>query len=421
MKQVALLIAAGLLLSCHRTAPGIPERPFGPGWTTVGSPCSYEVRAETPDGAMVAYRIDWGDGDTSEWTPYVPSGTGVALAKAWSSDGVYDIRAQARSASETDWSEELSANVLPVRGYPLREAGVLTLDGRHIAGMSASPAGPQLYVSLCGGSRVDDKLVVIDTDSNRVAAIVPLAWIGQVAVSPDGDHVYVLSRERLLQLRAADCMVSDSLDLPDSLHVRDIEVTGDGAYIYVALGNDDVTDRLLKIETAGLEVVAEIDGLGDVVDMVGAPRGEFMYVIDGLGSRALSLRVSDNVVTGRVLLGVDPVGAAIAPDGSRLYVGNGTSASVLCIETSGFHEAGGTTVGDWLEALAVHASGRYLYLATYEYEADAYRLNVVDSARWTVIASVTLTDDPHIVLSASDGRTVYASLMYEPVIHVYGF
>jgi hypothetical protein len=76
--------------------------------------------ATDPDGHKVKYRFDWGDGTTSGWTSFVPSGTEACINHAWSNPGTYIVKAQARDQYEdtSSWSYGLTVVVSGIHNLP---------------------------------------------------------------------------------------------------------------------------------------------------------------------------------------------------------------------------------------------------------------------------------------------------------------
>jgi hypothetical protein len=105
---ILLLVACGaLVLTCtqgHR--PDTPAAPSGPSSGAVGVEYSFSSSAQVRDGDDVAIRFDWGDGDTSDWSPWVRPGDTVTMSHAWAGPGTFPVRAQAKARNITvsDWS-----------------------------------------------------------------------------------------------------------------------------------------------------------------------------------------------------------------------------------------------------------------------------------------------------------------------------
>ncbi len=117
---LAVLLLCGVLSGC----PGRPNRPPSVAGCHSYShegvvDSSYDFYIQyygDPDGDAVALRFDWGDGDTSEWSNYLPSPPSeppgcppapFRKSHSWSAPDTYYIRAQAKDEHEavSDWSE----------------------------------------------------------------------------------------------------------------------------------------------------------------------------------------------------------------------------------------------------------------------------------------------------------------------------
>ncbi|MDH5186420.1 MAG: hypothetical protein OEW70_05070 [candidate division WOR-3 bacterium] len=89
--------------------PNTPTKPYGPSVVGVNSCYDYSSSATDPNGDSVSIRFDWGDGDPSQWSSFVPSGDTVIMSHAWSDTGSYYIKAQAQNklGEFSNWSESL--------------------------------------------------------------------------------------------------------------------------------------------------------------------------------------------------------------------------------------------------------------------------------------------------------------------------
>jgi outer membrane protein assembly factor BamB len=117
MKQIFSLISftpilGGITLGCWKKEkpPNKPAPPFGP---AIGSTYNYylfRVSTVDPNGDSVSIRFDWGDGNISDWSPFVASGETVSLSHKWSKLGKYIIVAQAKDkkGNVSKWSKACS-------------------------------------------------------------------------------------------------------------------------------------------------------------------------------------------------------------------------------------------------------------------------------------------------------------------------
>jgi hypothetical protein len=103
------LVAMTVLLSCKKTnhVPGEPAAPDGLSSGVNDSLYTFSSVATDPDGGILSYRFDWGDGDTSAWTAWVKSGEPRQESHSWHTSGAFVVRAQAKDADDSvsAWSD----------------------------------------------------------------------------------------------------------------------------------------------------------------------------------------------------------------------------------------------------------------------------------------------------------------------------
>lgn len=104
------------VLGCARNhPPEVAAMPSGPSSGRTGMDCSFWASATDPDrDDKVAVRFDWGDGDTSNWSGFVPSADSAGKTHAYATPGTFFVRAQARDLDRavSDWSSACSVVVL---------------------------------------------------------------------------------------------------------------------------------------------------------------------------------------------------------------------------------------------------------------------------------------------------------------------
>ncbi len=85
-----------------------PDKPTitGPKEGTAGEDYKYNFSAFDPENHDVAYKIEWGDGDSTGWLEFVASGTKITLNHTWDAKDDYTIRCKARDiyGEESDWA-----------------------------------------------------------------------------------------------------------------------------------------------------------------------------------------------------------------------------------------------------------------------------------------------------------------------------
>jgi len=76
--------------------PYIPLAPIGPWTGLVDTSYIFSSLTVDPDGDSVAIRFDWGNGNTSNWSAFVPPGETIAMNYIWSQEGTYYLKTQAK-------------------------------------------------------------------------------------------------------------------------------------------------------------------------------------------------------------------------------------------------------------------------------------------------------------------------------------
>lgn len=77
--------------------PYTPYTPSGPSWSVIGISYEFNSLAIDLDGNDVAIRFDWGNGDTSEWSSFAPSGQIIFMNHSWRDSGFYYIKARQKT------------------------------------------------------------------------------------------------------------------------------------------------------------------------------------------------------------------------------------------------------------------------------------------------------------------------------------
>jgi len=90
--------------------PIIPSKPSGPTTVQLGVKYSFSSSTSDVDDDLLSLKFDWGDGNYSNWSEFVSSGTSVNMSYNWTSSGQFEIRAIAQDETEleSNWSEPLS-------------------------------------------------------------------------------------------------------------------------------------------------------------------------------------------------------------------------------------------------------------------------------------------------------------------------
>ena len=93
--------------------PNRPSKPKGPDSGTNNVKYTYEITANDPEEDNIYYKVDWGDGEDSNWLGPYDSGGAIKLSHTWIQPGFFKIRVKVKDIHElkSDWSESLNIDI----------------------------------------------------------------------------------------------------------------------------------------------------------------------------------------------------------------------------------------------------------------------------------------------------------------------
>jgi YVTN family beta-propeller protein len=165
------------------------------------------------------------------------------------------------------------------------------------------------------------------------------------------------------------------------------------------------SDTVSVIDTAtdsvGATVTVGLNPLGVAV----SPDGSRVYVTNyGSGTVSVIDTATDSVGA-TVTVGLNPAGVAASPDGSRVYAANYGSGTVSVIDTANDTVGATVTVGLNPAGVAASPDGSRVYVANY----GSGTVSVIDTANDAVGATVTVGVNPIGVAVSPDGSRVYVA------------
>lgn len=193
--------------------------------------------------------------------------------------------------------------------------------------LAVSPDGRHVYASRTAVTGAD--VAVLDTETGKDDAIGIAAKAGTstecVRISLDGSRLYVAANGPF----SAELVVIDTLQrrVVNSVEIgspiRDIALTPDGASAYVASCSPDFGAVLDVVDIRNNRIVStykvgEISGL--LTQLTLSRNGERAYLVGDTGVAVLSTSTHD--VIGSIVLGAQPSCVIESPDGNRLYIGD---------------------------------------------------------------------------------------------------
>jgi YVTN family beta-propeller protein len=273
------------------------------------------------------------------------------------------------------------------------------------------------YVSTV--STAYDAIGVIDVSSNTVVATHPLALtVSDLAVSPDGKHVYA-SRNGV---RAADVAVIDTttdkievLDLAGGADVAGtsaecVRVSSDGTRVYVGT-NGPAGGRLVVIGTRADDEEAAAEGHSRWRKKTTKSRGKHEQK-DPQEGFDLALRVIDIIDIGLPIRDV-----ALSPNGAIAYVAScgpdvGAVVDIIDTRTNRITNTRKIAeIGGVLTGLTISGDGDRAYLVSDD------SITVLCTLTHDVIGAVRATARPSCLVESPDGTQLYIA-DYDGVVTV---
>jgi YVTN family beta-propeller protein len=426
--RVLLLAAMTLLLTGCKEANRPPSAPVlvGPLEGEVGVKLSYSVSSDDRDDDMVAFRIAWGDGKTSDWSRPVFSDDTVSLKYSWTAPGTYSLSAQAKDqrGHESHWSAELTLDV--------------RLSEQNLPPLTPKLSGPD---SGSVGQTLSYTVVTIDPDTDLV--VYRIAWAdgdtsdwSQIVLSGDSatmSHSWTAAGTYMVTAQAKDHRGHESeWSAGMTLRVRSSEypdtviatvpvgalpfgpcVTPDGQYLYVPTFTGNT---VLVVRTSDNTEVTRIALAGRPSAATPSPDGQCVYVSCSNGSAVARIRVADNTVVSTIPTPTDPWLMTFSPDGSLLYVGLFRSSSyrVAAVRMSDDSIVATPDVGCDPWGLAVTPDGAYLYVALW---CDDF-VSVLRTADNTVVDTIPVGHQLNGLAMTTDGQFVYVAAESSDAVYV---
>jgi YVTN family beta-propeller protein len=251
---------------------------------------------------------------------------------------------------------------------------------------SASSVGTYAYITNEFSSTVS----VIDTATNTVTATAPAgSQPAGVAVNPAGTKVYVAN----FYLGSYESALSESIIAKPAL------IKGTEEHVETGEGTVSVIDTATNTLTATVPV--ESYPIGVAVN----PTGTQIYVTNR-GSDVVSvIDAATNTVTATVPAGSAPNGVAVNPAGTKIYVTNLGSNSVSVIDTATNTLKATVPVGISPFGIAVNLAGTKAYVSN----AGEGTVSVIDIATNTVTSTVPVEGWPLGVAVNPAGTKVYVA------------
>ncbi|MDW5551992.1 PKD domain-containing protein [Methanosarcina sp.] len=365
---------------------------------------------------------------------------------------VYVANSDSESISVIDTATNSVTNTLTVGGVP--------------SGVTVNPDGKKVYVT--NNDEYFSTVSVIDTVTNKITAAIPVGSgpMG-IAVTPDGKKVYVAISfyntvsviDTATNAITATVLVENSPyasgQFIGSIPIEPVyplanfssNITSEYVFPSVPVQFTDLSKDATKwvwdfgdgsgstkqnpahtysatgIYTVSL-TVSNPNGTDSKLATVNVvpksfPAPSYAFITN-LNSNTVSvINTGDNTLTATVPVGTEPFGAAVSPDGTKVYVTNtryGNRGTVSVIDTAINKVTAIVDVGYKYSpcGIAVAPDGKKLYVA----DRDIKGVSVIDTFTNTVIATVPVGVNPLGVAITPDGKKVYVTNRYSNTVSV---
>lgn len=159
------------------------------------------------------------------------------------------------------------------------------------------------------------------------------------------------------------------------------------------------------IDTRSGTVLAHGDTAGRATGAAVSPDGRRLYVVNGWTGVITEVDPDTGAVLDRIFTQVQLSHAAMRPDGKRLYVS--ASGGVAVVDPENFRLVAAVKVPGQPEGLAVHPNNKVLYVAN----AQDGTVGLVDTATAFQTSAVQVGGLPQHLAISPDGKRLYVSSM----------
>ncbi len=270
-----------------------------------------------------------------------------------------------------------------------------------VATIAATPVS--VGYAYIANSISNNDVTVINTTTNAVIATIP---VGQtptsVSVSPDGTRVYVTNQRAnsISVINTGTNSVISTIPVA-AFSPTSVTVSPDGKLLYVVNLN---SNNVLVFSIATNTVLATIGVGGYPVGIAVSPNGSMVYVANSSNTISV-IDVATNQVKTSIPVGNSPYGIAISPDGNTVYVAMSGANDVTLINTTTNMVTGTIPVGSNPAGVAVSPNGSYVYVSN----QTSNTVSVINTSANNVVFTIPVGSNPLGLSFSPDGSIVYVA------------
>ncbi len=275
-------------------------------------------------------------------------------------------------------SNEQDGTVSVIDGETLTIASTIAA-GKRPRGIRPSPDGKQLYVALSGspmaGPKTDEKSLpppdrgqdgigIIDVAEGKLQRVLKgVPDPEQAAISPDGKTIYVASEDsgKVFIMDAASGAILASADAGGE--PEGVRVSPDGRFV---LATAEASNSVALIDAASRKIVAAIPVGQRPRDVLFSPDSKYAYVSGEADASLTVIDIAAKSVLSKTKIeapGALPMGLALSPDGTRLFLSTGRGGTVAAFDAKTMALLGQAKVGARPWGIALSPDGTLVFTA----------------------------------------------------------
>lgn len=257
----------------------------------------------------------------------------------------------------------VDASIFALFSVTLARAGQGTLfnvERKEVQNPSGELRTPAIVYLTGGDKRILEKRHMYDL---RRTAVLGLSLVG-FSLWADSAFAFLayVSNEKGNSVSVID---TDKMEMIATVKTgqrpRGIEVSRDGKFVYVALGDDDT---IQIIDTKSLNIVGELPSGPDPEQFTLDPAGKTLYVANENDAMVTIIDVGKRAAIGQVTVGIEPEGMVVSPDSKVLICTSETTSMVHFIDTTTREIVGNLLVGSRPRFSAFKADGSELWVTS---------------------------------------------------------
>jgi YVTN family beta-propeller protein len=265
------------------------------------------------------------------------------------------------------------------------------------AGCSTTSTPHKAYVGLFG----DNAVAVVDTDTSKVLATIPVAAPDGLVLTPDGAKVYVSSGSAGVIDVIDTATARMTTSIPVGAAPAGLAITRDGRYLVAAVQGDG---KAVIIDTTTDAVTGSV-AIGKAHNSALSADGQTAYVASQVATAPAIDLVGVTAVTTGATFSLDKTPRALATLAGKLYVTVAGADTIEVLDAA--TGQAGTPIPTAGSPHDIRPAPDGTHLLTVSQTAG--ELEVIDPSSAGVVAHVPTGKMPHWIALASDGKLAYVT------------